>query len=340
MSAHADSEWGGARRWFGSRLPLFALAALLVACHLPRGRLFDGFVERTEVVMGTRLRLAFEAAPGRAADPIFADAFARARALDDLLSDYREETPLSRLSAAAGGEPVQVVPALRAFLERARRDHQATDGAFDVTIGALVRAGRSRDAGAIAKARELIGFDLVELLGDGRARLRHAGVRLDAGGIGKGMAVDAMVEVLRAAGVRRAFIDFGGSSFYGLGAPRGRRGWPVLIAGHGRAQPLGVVSLRDEGFSSSEALVASRPGGRRRRHIVDPRTRTIVAVERYAAALSPSATDADVLTTALIVDPSLRPKLAARYPGAAVLVVDGARAPDADPALSARMSAP
>ena len=324
-----------------SRWLCVGTAALIVVasgCRWPDAPLFDGLLDRTEVIMGARLRIALEPPPGRAADAVFAQAFARVRALDDLLSDYRPETPLSRLSATSGGPAVRVTPELRAFLERAQRDHAATEGAFDITAGALVRALRRGEPAAIHRARAATGLEHVLLLRDGRVQLRRPGMWLDAGGIGKGMAVDAVVAVLRAAGVRRAFVDFGGSSFYGLGVPRGRAGWPVLLGGHARAQPLGVVHLRDEGFSSSEARLSAPQGARRRRHILDPRTRTLVDAERYAVVLSPSATDADVLTTALVVEPRLRAKLAARYPGAIGLVVDGAGDPEIDPALAARMT--
>ena len=56
------------------------------------------------------------------------------------------------------------------------------------------------------------------------------GVELDPGGIGKGYAVDRMVEVLRQKGFTTALVAGSGSSIYGMGAPPDEpRGWRIDI---------------------------------------------------------------------------------------------------------------
>ena len=233
-----------------------ALLALPAACRpvsLPS--IFTGMEERTEWVMGTRLRIVVPAS-ARSEETLVL-AFAAARELDALLSDYQPQTPLARLNATAGAPFAVVDPRLFAFLRRAVEDARRTEGLFDIAVGALVqgyRRGTIVDAKTLKDARSRSGSRLIELEAPNRARLAWPGVRLDPGGIGKGYAVDAIVAVLRARRVDRAFVDFGGSSVFGLGAPPERRGWPVLVPGVEPERPLGILWLKDEGFSSSESM--------------------------------------------------------------------------------------
>lgn len=286
---------------------------------------------RSEWVMGTRLTIAVPA--GRRAAAILREAFAIARELDAVLSDYKPESPLSRLGERAGGPAAPVDARLLAFLARAREDSARTGGAFDVTVGALMRLYREGVARPerLERARAATGWRHIEIRPDGAVRLARPGMRLDPGGIGKGYAVDAIVERLRARGVRRAFVDFGESSFYGLGAPRGRRGWPVLVRAAEPGRYLGIVWLRDRSLATSHALPPPDPGrSASRGHIVDPRTGRLVVEARATAVLSPSATDADVLSTALVVEPALQADLSRRYPGAAAATHTAGHPPRVD----------
>jgi thiamine biosynthesis lipoprotein len=325
----------------GALTAAIALAAC-AGCRAPRaGPLFAGMVRQVQWVMGTRLSIAVPDLGGEKSEGLLRECFAIARGMDDLLSDYKATSALSRLSSEATGAAVRVDPRLFAFLRRALADAARTDGTFDVTVGAIThlhRAGKATPE-SIRAALGRIGARLVEI-GDGTVRVAP-GVKLDPGGIGKGWALDAIVAHLRNRGVRRAYLDFGGSSFYGLGAPRGRRGWPVLLGGLDPARPLGVAWLKDQSLSSSMATPPPDPDrppapG----HIVDPRTGRLVVGSRFAAAVSASATDADVLSTALIVDPGLREVLARRYPGSLLLVAHPGRPIQADPGWRAILEPP
>jgi thiamine biosynthesis lipoprotein len=279
---------------------------------------FEGMEQRTQWVMGSPLTIALPTGLGEGGSKAFREAFAIAHDLDALLSDYRPGSALSRLNARAGKPAAPVEPALLAFLRRAQDDTRRTEGAFDLTVGAITHAAREGRELPARLRREAVGLRVLEISRDGATALRHPVARLDPGGIGKGHALEAMVARLRAQGIRRAFIDFGGSSFYGLGAPAGREGWPVQLRSNSPGRSLGIVLLRDMSLSVSMSRLS--PHRSPRVHIVDPRTGRFITEARFAAALSPSATDAEVLSTALIVDPSLQAKLTERYPGSASLL--------------------
>lgn len=304
-----------------SALPLLIVSGLATACATQRprplvstptvGSPFAGLQQGMQVVMGARLFVALEAPSGQDGATILADAFAIARAHDALLSNYRGDSPLSLLNA--GTLPAPTPRALLRFLRLGQHYCAQTAGTFDLTIGGLLVALRApaKDAARLAAARETVGCDKLRI--DNDRALLGTGARLDPGALGKGYAVDAMVAALRSRGVKRAFIDFGGSSFYGLGTPRGRTGWPVLLDREAVRRgdlPRGRVSLRDAGLSSSATLAGGKP------HIVDPRSGRLVTARRLAIVVSPSASDAEALSTALVVAPTLQPRLARAFPRA------------------------
>jgi thiamine biosynthesis lipoprotein len=255
----------------------------------------DAFVDTVQgmqVVMGTRLRVAVERRADAAA--LLARAFAIARSWDAALSTYQPGSALSRLNRDSGASRRLRSPQLGAFLRASQRLCRATAGAFDVSLGAGCGCYRLIPPES-SKPLEL-------------RWVRRAA--LDPGAIGKGLAVDQIVAMLRAAKVRRAFIDFGGSSFYGLGGP-----WRVALPTRaGRGSPR-VLTLRDQALSSSRSY---SPAGRA--HIVDPRDRRRVRARRLGAAKGPSATDAEALSTALVVDPASAPRWRARFASYELLV--------------------
>ncbi len=163
--------------------------------------------------------------------PIVAAALDEFDRIDRLMSHYRRDSPLSRLNREAAIGPVAVEPELLAFLAECLRWSRESDGAFDVTVGPLMKAwGFFRDEGRVpgqdelARALAVVGYRHVELdPAAGTVRFDRPGVELDLGGIGKGYAVDRVVSLLRQQGIASALVNLGGSSVYGLGAPPGER---------------------------------------------------------------------------------------------------------------------
>jgi thiamine biosynthesis lipoprotein len=121
---------------------------------------------------------------------------------------------------------------------------------------------------------------------------------LDAGAMGKGIALDAAVAVLRAQGIEQAFLDFGTSSQIALGAPGDSpQGWRVAIAGLGVGSLRGFVTLRDAALSTSRTREPNAPEGA----IIDPHSGRPVANARLATVRSSTAAAADAWSTAIVV---------------------------------------
>jgi thiamine biosynthesis lipoprotein len=231
--------------------------------------------------------------------------------LDRLLSHYRPDSPLSRLNREAASGPVAVEPELLAFLDVCLTWSRESDGAFDVPVGPLMKAwGFFRDEGHVAGTEELaavlrvVGYRHVVVdRAAGTVRFDRPGVELDLGGIGKGYAVDRVVDLLRRRGVASALVNLGGSSVYGLGAPPGREAWEIGIQDPSHAAKTALtVTLRDRALSVSGGYARFfEKDGVTYAHVMDPRAGKPVQGILSVAVLSKGATDGDALDNVLFV---------------------------------------
>jgi thiamine biosynthesis lipoprotein len=157
------------------------------------------------------------------------DALDEVDRIDRLMSHYKPDSALSRLNREAARGPVQVEPELFDFITECLRYSRESEGAFDITVGPLMKAwgffrgeGRMPSAAELAAARGVIGYQHVVLNAAKRTiRFDRAGIELDLGGIAKGYAVDRVIALLKRRGIARALVSAGGSTIYGLGAPSG-----------------------------------------------------------------------------------------------------------------------
>lgn len=266
--------------------------------------------EEMRYEMGTLWRVALYAPDCSAADRAFDAAFGEIKRLDRLMSDYDEKSELSRLNRAGYPGPVSVDPELFDLIDQSVALSEKTDGAFDVTVGPLVRLWGFRGGTpgipseeAIARALEAVGFRKLKLDRERReVSFLKEGMALDLGAIGKGYAVDRAVLILRERGIKRALVDAGGMLF-GLGSPPGERGWRVGIADPAnRDRVARSLTIRDEAVatsSQSERFMAA--GGRRFGHVLDPRTGRPVDFSGSVTVRAPTAALADALSTASFV---------------------------------------
>ena len=170
-----------------------------------------------------------------------------------------------------------------------------------------------------------------DLSADGWVELAP-GACLDIGGIGKGYAVDRLIELFQAAGVPRAFINFGESSLYILGTPPDVQGWPILIRGLAPDEILGILWCEDGALSTSHSMGKRLVTGAS--HILDPRTGLPLQHPCLSTILAPSATLAEALSTAVLVCGTGWTDLLARFPETEGLYVGPDRVPHCTPGLT------
>jgi thiamine biosynthesis lipoprotein len=282
--------------------------------------------------MGTIFRIELyspdDASAAKAADA----AFARAEELEQIMSDFREDSELMRLAREGASSPFPVSNDLYDVLAKSIRISELSHGAFDVTIGPLVelwrkagKTGRLPDASQLAQAKALVDYRNIELDAVRRtAFLKRAGMKLDLGAIGKGYAADQMLAILQSRGIRQAMVVAGGE--VALGAPPpGKAGWKVAIdtPDTGTGNPPCILSLHDIAVSTSgDSKQFVEVNGRRYSHVIDPFTGVALEDMASTTVLARDATTTDALGTALSIIPVADGiRLAESLPGVAVYMV-------------------
>lgn len=287
----------------------------------------------SQIHMGSRARVVLYAPDEAQARTAARAAFARLAVLDGVMSDYRQDSEISHVCAQPAGVWTPISEDLFLVLTRAGEISELTGGAFDCTVGPLSRLWRrARLDGALpaaqdlAAARERVGWRLVHLDRQRRAVMLGAeGMVIDFGGIGKGYAADRVIEVMRAMGVRRCLLDFGGDLAAG-DPPPGEAAWQVEIeAGYGRG-PNPMVRLANAGVATSgdtEQYVEVE--GRRYSHILDPATGLGLTTRSAATVVAPDGATADALASAAcVLGPERAAEILGGMPGVGVLMmVDG-----------------
>jgi thiamine biosynthesis lipoprotein len=230
--------------------------------------------------MGTRFRIVLYAADEATANRAAKAAFARIAELDGIMSDYRATSELMQLCAKAGGEPVKVSDDLFTVLEKAQQVSRLSDGAFDVSVGPVVKLWRIArrtqklpDKEALDKALALVGYRNIKLDSKNRTvQVVKPGMQLDLGGIAKGYAADCALATLRKHAVDRALVAAGGDIAVS-GPPPDADGWKIGIQPVEGGEPRKYLLLKDAAVSTSGDFEQYTViDGKRYSHIVDPKT--------------------------------------------------------------------
>lgn len=199
---------------------------------------------------------------------------------EQILSRFLPESELSQLNRRPG-ESVPVSRLLYRVLTTALQAARDTQGLYDpALLDQLVRLGYDRSFDELAD-RESLPFDSgIAAEPGGRWRgiqvdpmqqsvTLPVGIKLDFGGIAKGMAVDAALEELRLGGVTSALVNAGGDLSV-LGFPPGQQQWQVAVPGW---EKCWTIPLRRGAVATSG--IAHRHWWRGQvlqHHLLDPRT--------------------------------------------------------------------
>jgi thiamine biosynthesis lipoprotein len=280
----------------------FAVVLLLAAMPVAAGPVR---VEKADEAMGSTFSVVVYGDDRAELEAAATAALDEAHRLDQLLSNYLPSSDWSRINRLAALQPVKVSAELFRLLSECLHYSRASEGAFDITVGPLMKVwgfyrgeGLLPDQAAVAKALRRVGYR--HLLLDSSAqtvRFDIPDVELDPGGIGKGYAVDRMIEVLKQHGVEVAMVSAGGSSIYGMDAPPEEpRGWHVPIRDpRDPHKAAAEVFLKNMSLSTSGSYEKFfRANGRRYSHIMDPRTGYPAQGASAVSVMAPRTIDSEV----------------------------------------------
>jgi FAD:protein FMN transferase len=326
---------------------LLGLAALGRGADAPPA----GVTRDFRYMMGTSIQVAAFGGDEAARRAAIDEAFGAFAEVDRLMSNYRDDSELSRVNRLAARQAVPVSDPLLAVLQAAEQVSERSGGAFDVTVAPLVRLWGFKDkkphlpsAAELAAVRPLVGYH--NLLIDSQSKtLRFArpGVEIDLGGIAKGFAVELAAGVLRRHGLG-GFVDAGGNQYL-LGLPPGERSWRVGIKNPvAKEALLGVLELPEGSLSVSTSAQDSNflvADGRRYGHILDPRTLQPSQAALSVTIVSPDGTLADALSkVGFVLGPKRGLQVIESFPDTGALIAyrkaDGSIAIDQSASLAGR----
>lgn len=239
-------------------------------------------------------------------------AFEEVRRLDEMLSNYKPGSELSEINRSAVRQAVSVTPEMFDLLSACVEYSRESEGAFDITVGPLMKVwgfykgtGRLPHHAEIRGALERVGYRNIVLdPANHTVRFARDGVELDPGGIGKGYAVDRMVEVLKQYDIRSALVSGSGSSIYAMGAPPDQKGWTIHIRDpKDESKTVAEVNLKDESMSTSGNYEKFfRAEGKIYSHIMDPRTGWPAQGVLSVSVIAPRTIDSEAWTKPLFVN--------------------------------------
>jgi thiamine biosynthesis lipoprotein len=312
-------------------LKLVALLVLLAALSLPVSAAPSPVrYEDSHDAMGTVFTVVAYGQNSEYLSEVVREVFEEIDRLDAQMSNYKPESELSNINREAAERAVIVEPELFALIQDSMRLSVETDGAFDITVGPLLKAwGFFRGRGRLPSSLELasvmkrVGYRHVKLDAARREiRFDAPGIELDLGAIAKGYALDRAAETLRANGVTQALISCGTSSFDALDSPPGEKGWKISIRNpYDKQKAADTVWLKNYSLSVSgnyEKFFTLR--GKTYSHIFNPKTGRPVEGMLSTAVLAPKGEMTDGLSTSFyVLGPQRSRALLANHANVAVI---------------------
>ena len=310
---------------------MMTVAVLLTGCVSDKSDKQLSRFEFQQPHMGTLFTIALYATNEISARKGSDAAFSKIAALDRMMTDYDPESELMRLCKEPAGNPVRLSDDLFEILRESLSIAELSRGAFDPTIGPVIRQWRrARRSGVlpttdqIERAKMSVGWRKLQLDPITRtATLLASDMQLDLGGIAKGYAADKALEVLRQNGITHALVAASGDIAAG-DAPPGQKGWRVFIgtpySTNFISKKLLVSNAAVSTSGDSEQFVTI--GGNRYSHIVDPFTGIGLTNQLQVSVIAPRATQTDALaTTACVMGAERGIEFIKSFPQATAMVI-------------------
>jgi thiamine biosynthesis lipoprotein len=298
----------------------------------------SGPLIRTRIMMGTVVEIRLHDRDAVRFDPAVSQAFAAMADIEQRMSPHLSDSEISHISSNPA--PVAVSDDTAAVMQLALSVTEASEGAFDVSLGRLVSLwGFSEgepvvpSTAEIAEALRGTGPGSLRLV-KGRVEKKSPQLAVDLGGVAKGYAIDRAIDILAAAGVKHAAVNAGGDMR--LLGDRAGVPWRIGIQ-HPRRDDAVLARLNLE----NQAVVTSgdyerffEQDGIRYHHILDPLSGTPARMCQAVTVVADRADRADAMATAVFVlGPQKGMALLERTDGVEGLIIDADGEADASSGL-------
>ncbi len=267
---------------------------------------------RAELAMGTLISVQIKADKQEESDICYDAAAAEINRLEKIFSSYIEDSDVSRINATPG-QWVAITPETAELLALSVEMAGLTEGAFDPTVGSLVKLWSADQVyhripadEEIQEALKYVGYDKIEVKEENGQHFAKIGEhqRITLGGIAKGYILDRVIEVVNKKGCPDALLSFGGD-VTGTGTNAEDVPWRLGIQypGAKNGAYFAVISLDNASIQTSgdyERFFIQ--DGVKYHHIISPTTgRPVKATLSSVTILHETSAPADALCTALFV---------------------------------------
>ena len=312
---------------------IITVALYLYHNSLSKSRIVDSGYRQ---IMGTLGRVVVIAADKNTGRECIRAAFEKIRLIDELMSKYKPSSQISRVNAAAFGEPVVVDELVFDLLKKSVAYSKKTGGAFDITVAPMVDLWKEAEDANLLPSDEMLAAAKAKV-GSGKLRLDSRqrsikfttqGMKLDLGAIAKGYAIDLAVEAVKKHGALGAMVDLGGDIRCFGKAPKGREYWiiglqnPAAVGNNDRSI-IDKLKIFDEAVATSgnyRRFVTIN--GIRHSHIINPATAAGADELSSVTVIAPEAVDADALATAVsVLGPAEGLELIENTPGTEAILI-------------------
>ena len=288
-------------------------------------------LSRTRPLMSTVFRIQVDSPPGNA-ENVIRQAFEEIERLETVLSEWRDDSDISKVNGLAGKKSVKVGDDTLRVVDAGLDVSMWSRGAFDLSWAALWGLYDFRpDSIKVPTPEEikprlaLIDYKKIRVSKKYKTVfLKKRGMAIGTGGIAKGYALDHAGAILRGGGVDNYMI-FGGGQVQVHGERDGRP-WRVGIQ-HPRDPSAYFAALESTGASFSTSgdyeHAVFDGSGNRWHHIIDTRTGRPADKSLSVTVMTSEGIYADALSTAaFVLGPQKALKMLRRiaYPAEAVIV--------------------
>lgn len=307
-----------------SLIPFFLLILQFSRAQNPRKWTF------TQPKMGSPFSIIVYSNDSLKVSSATARAYKLVDSLNQVYSDYDAQSELSILSRK--GQSAGVSDALWDILKQSQVAYQKSSGAFDITIGPLVKLWRKARKekqlpadSVLRKAQVSVGFQWVQMNEKTHAvKLNKSAMQLDLGGIAKGYIAQKVVDFLAKEGLGASLVDAGGDLAMGQ-APPSKKAWSVgvNIPSSEELLPRYLLLQNAAVATSGDMYQFVEIDGKHYSHIVNPKTGLGLSHQRNVTVIAPDGATADWLATACSVLPVKKAlKLCDSFPNTGLLIAE------------------
>jgi len=269
------------------------------------------------MLMDTFARIIAVAENKRTADNAIEAGFEQIENIESMMNIYKADSEISVVNRNASNEPVKITDTLFEVLQKSIEYSRKTAGAFDITVGPLVKLFKNAKkenaiptTEQIEQAKSKTGYQKLKLDAQKKTiKFQADGMSLDLGGIAKGFAIDKAIEAMRTCGATGGMVDVGGDIRCFNQPAGGKNRWQIGLQNPQDTQQttdkdklLLVLQLNDNAVTTSgdyERFVIIK--GKKFSHIINPATGWASKGLSSVTIIAKTATQADALATAVSV---------------------------------------